>query len=211
MKNLNLRFPGLWKELNKLSDRIFLLDGHSLAHRAFYALPLLTNSDGEYTNSVFGFCRMLFKLLDEKEPELIAVAFDREAPTFRHKEYDKYKSSRKKMPDELKPQINLIKEVLNVLNIPIFGIEGYEADDVIGTLAKKAENNDMDVYIVTGDRDALQLVNENINVLYTKKGITNLTEYDLEEVIKDYELKPEQLVDYKGLKGDSSDDIPGVH
>ncbi len=197
-------------DLENSNDKIFLLDGHSLAHRAFYALPLLTNSEGEYTNSVFGFSRMLFKLLDDEEPDLIAVAFDKEAPTFRHKEYEDYKSSRKKMPEELQPQIGLIKKVLAGLNIPLFEIEGYEADDVIGTLAKNAEREELDVYIVTGDRDALQLVTDNIHVLYTKKGITDLIEYDPKKVKEEYDLEPEKLIDYKGLKGDSSDDIPGV-
>ena len=191
-------------------NRIFLLDGHSLVHRAYYALPQLTNSDGEYTNAVFGFCRMLFKLLDEEEPGLITVAFDKDAPTFRHEEYEEYKATRKKMPEELRPQIGLVKEVLGALNIPIFEIEGYEADDVIGTLAREAEENDMEVRIVTGDRDTLQLVTDKVNVFYTKKGITNLEKYDLEKVREEYELEPQQLIDMKGLMGDSSDNIPGV-
>ncbi|MFW6006962.1 MAG: DNA polymerase I [Halanaerobiales bacterium] len=190
--------------------RIFLLDGHSLAHRAFYALPLLSNSEGDYTNSVFGFCRMLFKLIDDEDPDLLTVAFDKEAPTFRHEEYEEYKATRKKMPDELKPQIDLIKKVLKSLKIPIFEIEGYEADDVIGTLAKRAEKKGMEVNIVTGDRDALQLVTDSIRVLYTRKGITNMEEYTLEKVKKEYELEPKKLVDMKGLQGDSSDNIPGV-
>ncbi len=190
--------------------KIFLLDGHSLAHRSFYALPLLTNSEGEYTNAVFGFCRMLFKLLDEEDPDLITVAFDKEAPTFRHKEYEEYKSTRKKMPDELRPQIDLIKKVLAALNIPIFELEGYEADDIIGTLAIEAEEKGMNVKIISGDRDTLQLVSDRTNVLYTRKGISDLVEYDLEEVKEEYELAPEQLIDMKGLMGDNSDNIPGV-
>lgn len=193
-----------------MSDRIFLLDGHSLAHRAYYALPQLTNSDGEYTNSVFGFCRMLFKLLDEEDPELITVAFDKKAPTFRHEEYEEYKATRKKMPEELQPQIGLIKDVLDALNIPTFEIGGYEADDIIGTLARKAEEEGLEVNIVSGDRDTLQLVTEKTNVLYTKKGITNMTEYNLDKVREEYEMEPEKLVDMKGLMGDSSDNIPGV-
>lgn len=193
-----------------MSDRIFLLDGHSLAHRAFYALPPLTNSKGEPTNSVFGFCRMLFKLLDEEDPEYIAVAFDLEEPTFRHDEYEDYKSTRKEMPEDLKPQIGKIKEVLAALNIPIFSVEGYEADDVIGTLAREAEKKDFMVKIVSGDRDTVQLVTDKVNVLYTKKGITDLQEYDPRQVEEEFELKPDQIPDMKGLMGDSSDDIPGV-
>ncbi|MFW6007456.1 MAG: DNA polymerase I [Halanaerobiales bacterium] len=196
--------------MEKENKRIFLLDGHSLAHRAFYALPLLSNSEGEYTNSVFGFCRMLFKLIDDEDPDFLTVAFDKRAPTFRHEEYEEYKATRKKMPEELRPQIDLIRKVLEAMSIPIFEIEGYEADDVIGTLARKAEKEGMEVYIVTGDRDALQLVTENIKVLYTRKGITNMEEYTLEKVKEEYELEPEKLVDMKGLMGDSSDNIPGV-
>lgn len=189
---------------------LYLLDGHSLAHRAFYALPLLSNSKGEYTNAVFGFCKMLFKLIDEEEPDLLAVAFDKKAPTFRHEEYDGYKANRKKMPDELSPQIGLIKEVLSALRIPIFEIEGYEADDVIGTLAKKGEKDGLDVIIVTGDRDSFQLITDRIKVLYTKKGISEIVRYDRDKVKERYGLKPSQLIDMKGLMGDSSDNIPGV-
>jgi len=193
-----------------LSKKLFLLDGHSLAHRAFYALPTLTNQDGEYTNSVFGFARMLFGLIDNENPDLLSVAFDKKGPTFRHEEYEDYKADRKKMPDELSPQIPLIKEMLKALKIPIFEKEGYEADDVIGTLARMGENEDWDVVIVTGDRDALQLVTENIEVMYTNKGISDITQYTLEEVREKYELEPDQLIDLKGLMGDSSDNIPGV-
>ncbi len=193
-----------------MTQKIYLLDGHSLAHRAFYALPLLNNSEGEYTNAVFGFSRMLFKLIDEENPDLLAVAFDKKAPTFRHEEYKEYKANRKKMPEELSPQIKLIKKMLAVLDIPTIGVDGYEADDVIGTLAKKGESKGMEVIIVTGDRDALQLVTDNIKVMYTKKGITNIDLYDLKKVREDYELEPQQLIDRKGLMGDSSDNIPGV-
>ncbi len=193
-----------------MTEKIYLLDGHSLAHRAFYALPLLNNSQGEYTNAVFGFSRMLFKLIDNEDPDLLAVAFDRRAPTFRHKEFEEYKANRKEMPEELQPQIKLIKEMLAVLDIPIFEIDGYEADDVIGTMAMQSVKKGLEAVIVTGDRDALQLVTDNIKVMYTKKGITDIELYDLDKVKEDYELTPEQLVDRKGLMGDSSDNIPGV-
>ncbi|MFP4016116.1 MAG: 5'-3' exonuclease H3TH domain-containing protein, partial [Halanaerobiales bacterium] len=193
-----------------MSDKLFLLDGHSLAHRAFYALPLLQNDDGEYTNAVFGFARMLFRLIDDENPEYLIVAFDKKAPTFRHEEYEDYKATRKKMPDELSPQIPLIKKLLEGLKIPIIGKEGYEADDVIGTLAKIGEEKGLDVRIVTGDRDSLQLVTDKINVFYTRRGITDIVQYDLVKVREKYELEPEQLIDMKGLMGDSSDNIPGV-
>ncbi|MFW6305886.1 MAG: DNA polymerase I, partial [Bacillota bacterium] len=193
-----------------MAEKLFLLDGHSLAHRAFYALPLLQNDDGEYTNAVFGFARMLFRLIEDEDPDHMIVAFDKKAPTFRHKEYEEYKSNRKKMPDELSPQIPLIKKLLEGLNIPILGKEGFEADDVIGTLAVIGKNKGLEVRIVTGDRDSLQLVDEKINVIYTRRGITDVVKFDLEKVREKYELEPEQLVDMKGLMGDSSDNIPGV-
>ena len=191
-------------------EKIYLIDGHSVAHRAFYALPMLTNSGGEYTNAVFGFTKILLSLKDEKSPEYLAVAFDMEGDTFRHEEYDEYKADRKETPEELKPQFDKIKQVLQVLNIPVFEQEGFEADDLIGTMAKKANEEGQEVVIVTGDRDILQLVNEKTSVLYTRRGIKDRVFYDLEKVREDYELEPEQLIDMKGLMGDSSDNIPGV-
>lgn len=189
---------------------LFLLDGHSLTHRAFYALPLLTNDQGEYTNAVFGFVRMLFGLIDERQPDRMIITFDKKAPTFRHEEYEDYKGTRKKMPEELVPQIPLLQETIEKLKIPMLAKEGYEADDLLGTLAKEAAEEGYKVYIVTGDRDALQLVSENVNVLYTKKGISNLIKFDLAAVKEKYELPPKKLIDRKGLMGDSSDNIPGV-
>ncbi len=193
-----------------LSDKLFLLDGHSLAHRAFYALPLLQNKDNEYTNAVFGFARMLFRLIEDESPDYLIVAFDKRAPTFRHQEFEDYKGNRKKMPDELSPQFSLIKTLLKGLNIPIISKEGFEADDLIGTLAKTGESKGLDVRIVTGDRDALQLVSNKINIFYTRRGITDLVKYDLKKVKEKYEIEPDQLRDMKGLMGDSSDNIPGV-
>jgi len=189
---------------------IFLLDGHSLAHRAFYALPLLTNDKGEYTNAVFGFVRMLFSLIDEWNPDRLVVAFDRKEPTFRHEEYDDYKANRKKMPDELVTQIKLLQETLDILKIPMISKEGYEADDLLGTMAKDAERAGYQVYIVTGDRDALQLVSDNIRVMYTRRGISDIVLYDIEKIKEKYEIQPGKLIDMKGLMGDSSDNIPGV-
>lgn len=195
---------------NKEQKTLFLLDGHSLTHRAFYALPLLTNDQGEYTNAVFGFVRMLFSLTDEWQPDRMIITFDKKEPTFRHQEYPEYKGNRKKMPEELVPQINLLQETIKKLEIPMVSKVGYEADDLLGTLSKQAEKKGYKVYIVTGDRDALQLVSENVNILYTKKGISNLIKFDEEKVMEKYELTPEKLIDRKGLMGDSSDNIPGV-
>ncbi|MGM0498578.1 MAG: DNA polymerase I [Bacillota bacterium] len=189
---------------------LFLLDGHSLTHRAFYALPLLTNDDGEYTNAVFGFIRMLFSLNDEWNPDRMIITFDKKAPTFRHEEYADYKGNRKKMPEELVPQIPLLQQTIEKLKIPMMSKEGYEADDLLGTLSKEAEKDGYKVYIVTGDRDALQLVSKDVNVLYTRKGISDLVKFDLDKVMEKYELTPEKLIDRKGLMGDSSDNIPGV-
>ncbi|MCC3145559.1 DNA polymerase I [Halanaerobium sp. Z-7514] len=189
---------------------LFLLDGHSITHRAFYALPLLTNDEGQYTNAVFGFIRMLFSLTDEWNPDRMVVTFDKKAPTFRHEEYEEYKANRKKMPEELVPQIPMLQQTLAKLEIPIIAQEGYEADDLLGTLSKQASAQDYDVYIITGDRDALQLVSENVKVMYTRKGLSDLVIYDLEKILDKYELPPEKLIDMKGLMGDSSDNIPGV-
>ncbi len=193
-----------------IEETIYLIDTYSLAHRAFYALPLLTNSAGEYTNAAFGFTKMLLSLIDDKSPDMIAAAFDKEGPTFRHESYEDYKADRKETPAELKPQFSLIRKVLAGLNIPIYEKKGFEADDVIGTLAKQAASQGYKVIIITGDRDALQLVEKNIEIMYTRKGLSDIVTYDLAKIEKEYELSPEQLIDMKGLMGDSSDNIPGV-
>ena len=190
---------------------LYLLDGNSLTYRAFYALPeSLTKSDGTVTNAVYGFTRMLISLVNNNEVDLLGVAFDLAAPTFRHEEYDDYKGNRKETPDTLKPQFGMVKEVLASLDVPTFEKEGFEADDLIGTLAKMAEEEGYQVTIVTGDRDNLQLISENIDVMYTRKGISDIVDYDLEKFREEYELEPLQLIDKKGLMGDSSDNIPGV-
>ncbi|PRX32639.1 DNA polymerase I [Orenia metallireducens] len=190
---------------------LYLLDGNSLTYRAFYALPTtLTKSDGTITNAVFGFTKMLLTLIDNEAPDSIGVAFDVGKKTFRHQAYEDYKGTREKTPDELRPQFKLVKDVLEALQIPFFGMEEYEADDLIGTLAKRAEAEGYQVTIVTGDRDALQLISDNIRVMYTRRGITDIVDYTLEKFREDYELEPIQLIDKKGLMGDSSDNIPGV-
>ncbi|MTI48567.1 MAG: DNA polymerase I [Firmicutes bacterium] len=190
--------------------KLILIDGNSLLHRAFYALPPLTTKDNLHTNGVYGFLTMLYKILDDYDPDYIGVAFDRKGPTFRHKEYEEYKAGRKKTPDELGMQFAVLKEVLDKLNIYRIELDGFEADDLVGTLAKHGEENDFEVILVTGDKDYLQLASEKTKVLITKKGITNLETYGVDEMIERYEVTPEQFIDLKGLMGDKSDNIPGV-
>lgn len=190
--------------------KLFVIDGHSLAHRAFHGVPTLTTTAGEYTNAVFGFTNMIFKILDSYHPDLFAVAFDMKAPTFRHREYADYKGTRKGMPDELRSQIPLIREVVTAFRIPIFEREGYEADDLIGTLSALAEKAGHHTYVVTGDRDSLQLIDEHTSVLLTRKGISEIEEYNAANMLEKTGLTPAQIPDFKGLMGDPSDNIPGV-
>lgn len=191
-------------------EKLLILDGHSLMNRAFYALPPLTNSEGLHTNALYGFTSMLFKMREEIKPDYIVCTFDRKAPTFRHEEYKDYKAGRKKMPPELAEQFPTLKELLNLFAINLFEIDGFEADDLIGTLAVFAEHKDIEVFIVTGDRDALQLASDNINVVITKKGITEKEVYNKNRMIEELGVTPNQFIDVKGLMGDSSDNIPGV-
>ncbi|MTI68796.1 MAG: DNA polymerase I [Firmicutes bacterium] len=191
-------------------DKLMLIDGNSLLHRAFYALPPLKTNDGIHTNGVYGFLTMLYRILDEHNPDYVSVAFDLKSPTFRHKEYEDYKAGRKKTPDELKMQFPILKDVLDKLNINRLEYEGFEADDIVGTVAKIGEENDFDVILVTGDKDYLQLVSEKTKVLITKRGITNLSVYDEEEMYNRYEISAKQFIDLKALMGDKSDNIPGV-
>lgn len=191
-------------------EKLLILDGNSLMNRAFYALPPLTNSEGLHTNAVYGFITMLLKMKEEINPNYIVSTFDRSAPTFRHSEYKDYKAGRKRMPEELAEQFPVVKELLELLSINIFEIDGFEADDLIGTLSTFAEDKGIEVYIVTGDRDALQLASDNIKVIITKKGITEKEIYDGKRMIEEYGVTPNQFIDVKGLMGDSSDNIPGV-
>ncbi|MEW8957471.1 5'-3' exonuclease H3TH domain-containing protein, partial [Clostridium sp.] len=191
-------------------ERLLILDSNSLMNRAYYALPLLSNSEGIHTNAVLGFTSMLFKMKEEINPDYIVATFDRKAPTFRHVEYKDYKAGRKKMPPELAEQFPIVKDMLKLLDINIFEIDGFEADDLIGTLANHAEKNNMEVYIVTGDKDALQLATKNIKVVITKKGITEKVIYDEDAMIEEYGITPKEFIDVKGLMGDTSDNIPGV-
>lgn len=191
-------------------EKLLILDSNSLMNRAFYALPPLTNSEGISTNAIYGFMNMLLKMKEEIKPNYIVAAFDRKAPTFRHKEYSDYKAGRKKMPAELAMQFPIIKDILKNLAIEIYEIDGFEADDIIGTVANLCEKEGIEVYVVTGDKDALQLASENINVIITKKGVTETAEYNKQAFIDEYKITPKQFIDVKGLMGDKSDNIPGV-
>ena len=191
-------------------ERLLILDSNALLNRAFYAIPELTTSEGIHTNAVYGFVNMLFKMKEELKPDYIVAAFDKKGPTFRHKEYEDYKAGRKKMPSELAEQFPIIKELLGLLSITKYELEGFEADDIIGSLAKYAEKNNIEVFIVTGDRDALQLASENINVVITKKGVTETATYNYKSFVDEFGVTPTQFIDVKGLMGDKSDNIPGV-
>lgn len=191
-------------------EKLILIDSNSLLYRAFFALPHLTNSRGEVTNGVYGFTVMLFKLLEEEGPDLMAAAFDLPGPTFRHDQYADYKATRERAPDELRPQIGMAKEVLAAMGVPMFESPGYEADDVIGAMARQAEASGRQVLIVTGDLDTLQLVSERTSVMITRRGITDTMVYDINAVDERFGVAPAQLVDVKALRGDPSDNIPGV-
>ncbi|MBZ4667835.1 MAG: polA 2 [Defluviitaleaceae bacterium] len=195
-----------------MSKKIMLVDGNSIINRAFYGVPLLSNSEGIYTNGVYGFLNILFKLLEEDQPDYIAVAFDLKAPTFRHEVFQEYKGNRKGMPEELKPQIPLLKDILDAMGIKRLEKEGYEADDILGTVAKRAEEQGMQPIIVSGDRDLLQLATEQIKIRIpkTKKGGTEIEDYYAKDLIEKIGVTPLEYIDVKALMGDSSDNIPGV-
>ncbi len=194
-----------------MSKRWILVDGSSLLYRAFYALPLLQAANGSYTNGIYGFSTMLQKLMQEYAPDRLVVAFDKGKKTFRNEMFAEYKGTRKPTPPELSSQIPLLHEFLAALGVPLIEKQGYEADDILGTLSLRAAAEGMDVLIVTGDRDALQLVRENIRILFTKKGMTELLIYDEASFMEEYGFSPKRLVDMKGLMGDAADNIPGVH
>ncbi len=190
--------------------KLVLIDGNSLLYRAFFALPPLTNAQGEVTNAAYGFTTMLLKVIDEEQPDMIGVAFDLPGPTFRHKIFADYKATRRAMPDELGPQFDMAREILDAMHIPTYDMEGYEADDVIGALASQAERTGSRVLIVTGDLDELQLVSERVSVMVTRRGISDTKVYDAKAVEERYGLSPDRLVDFRALRGDTSDNIPGV-
>ncbi len=192
--------------------KLVLIDGHSILNRAFYGVPELTNSEGLHTNAVYGFLNIMFKILDEEKPDYLTVAFDLSAHTFRHKMYGGYKGTRKPMPHELVEQVPLIKEALTDMNVCVVTKEGYEADDILGTLAKRAEAEGMIVSVVSGDRDLLQLATDNIKIRIpkTKKGTTEIEDYNTAQVVETYGVTPVEFIDMKALMGDASDNIPGV-
>lgn len=192
--------------------KLMVLDGNSIINRAFYGIRLLTNSEGLYTNAIYGFVNILLKYTQEEKPDYICVAFDVAAPTFRHEKYDKYKAQRKKMPEELAVQMPVLKEVLSAMNINMLTCEGYEADDIIGTVAKCCENEDISCVILTGDKDDLQLATDKtkIKLITTRGGNTLTTDYYAQDVKEQYGITPDEFIDLKGLMGDPSDNIPGV-
>ncbi len=190
--------------------KLIVIDGNSLLYRAFYALPNLTTSDGRHTNAVYGFSMMLLRLLEEERPDYCAVAFDAPGPTFRHEAYAQYKATRIKTPDELRPQGPMARSVCRALGLPLLEVPGVEADDVVGTVARRAEEAGLDVLVVTGDLDALQLVSDHVHVLTTRHGITETVRYDRAAVKERYGLEPWQIPHLKALVGDTSDNIPGV-
>lgn len=192
--------------------KLLLIDGHSILNRAFYGVPLLTNYEGIHTNAVYGFINIMLKALEDEQAEYIAVAFDLKAPTFRHKMYEEYKGTRKPMPAELHEQVPIIKDVLKAMGIPVITLEGYEADDILGTLAKNSQKNGFEVSVLSGDRDLLQLADEHIKIRLPKtiKGKTEIENYFPADVQAKYMVTPEEFIDLKALMGDTSDNIPGV-
>ena len=193
-------------------EKLVLIDGHSILNRAFYGVPDLTNSEGIHTNAVYGFLNIMFKILEEEQCDHLAVAFDLKEPTFRHKMYGDYKGTRKPMPEELREQVPLMKEVLQAMDIPILTLAGYEADDILGTVAKRMAARGVEVSVVSGDRDLLQLADERIKIRIpkTSRGATEVHDYYPEDVKREYQVTPAEFIDVKALMGDSSDNIPGV-
>ena len=196
-------------------DKLVLIDGNSIMNRAFYGImgnKMLTTKDGKYTNAVYGFLAILFKLMDDINPNYLVVAFDLKAPTARHKMYEGYKANRHGMPDELAEQMPIIKNILKAMNIDIIEKEGYEADDILGTLSKYGEKKGLKVTILSGDRDTFQLATDNITIRIprTKAGKTETEEYNRQKIKETYGIEPKQLIEVKGLQGDTSDNIPGV-
>lgn len=193
-------------------SKLMLIDGHSIVNRAFYGVPELTNESGLHVNAIYGFLNILFKLMDDEKPDYLCVAFDMSAPTFRHERYAEYKGTRKPMPEELKEQVPVLKDVLTAMDITIVTHEGWEADDILGSLARKAESEDMEVSLVSGDRDLLQIASDKVKIVLpkTKGGKTEVEMYHTKDVIDKYQVPPAGIIELKALMGDSSDNIPGV-
>ena len=193
-------------------EKLVLIDGHSILNRAYYGVPMLTNAEGLHTNAVFGFLNILFKILEEEKADHLAVAFDLGEPTFRHKLYPEYKGTRNPMPMELVEQVPVIQDVLASMQIPILTLSGYEADDILGTVAKRTAKAGVLVSLVSGDRDLLQIADEKIKIRIpkTRKGKTEVLDYYPEDVKKEYQVTPQEFIAVKALMGDTSDNIPGV-
>lgn len=199
------------KDIKSKKERLIAIDGTSLIYRFFYAIQNeMRNKEGQSTRGTYGFLSMVFKLIEDYKPDYFVVAWDLKGPTFRHKQYEDYKANRKPMPDDLASEMPILQSVLEALDIKNLSLQGYEADDILGTISKRAENKDIDVLVVTGDRDALQLASDNVKVMINKKGITNFDMYDRNAMINEYGMTPEQFIDLKALMGDSSDNIKGV-
>lgn len=191
--------------------KLIIIDGNAIFHRAYHSMPPFHTSKGEVTNAIYGFLRMFFDLLKREKPEYVTVAWDRAAPTFRHEQYVEYKATRSAPPDDLYPQLPRLKQILETMNITSFELDGFEADDLIGTLTAQAEKEpDLQTIILTGDRDALQLVSEKTQVMAPLSGITQVKMYTPAEVEKTFGIRPDQIIDYKALCGDTSDNIPGI-
>ena len=194
------------------NKKIVIIDGHSILNRAFFGLPDLTNSEGLHTNAIYGFLTIMFKILDEEKPDYLTVAFDVHAPTFRHKMYDAYKGTRKPMADELRQQVPVIKEVLCSMGIKTIECAGLEADDLLGTLSRRCEEKGMEVSVISGDRDLLQLATQHVKIRIpkTKQGRTEVEDYYAADVKERYQVTPKEFIDLKALMGDTADNIPGV-
>ena len=191
-------------------QELLAIDGFSLLHRAYYAMPFLSNKEGIPTGAISGFMNMLINAVERTQPDFLAVAMDMKGPTFRHEMYADYKGNRPPMPDELRQQVGLLRDILENSGIKIVESQGYEADDVIGTLSRICSDLNINTIILTGDRDSFQLINEHTTVWMTRKGISDIEVFDEEHLLQEYGLKPEQIIDLKGLMGDQSDNIPGI-
>ena len=193
-----------------MAEKIVLVDGYSLLYRAFHALPLMDNGEGQYTNAIYGFLSMLLKVLSEEKPAYCAVAFDEHAPTFRHLRYEAYKAGRAPTPEEMRPQVEMLRGLLKEIGICQAEMAGFEADDLMGTLSRSAAEQGTESILVTGDRDSFQLIGDHTRVWFTRKGLSEIEDLSPEKLVEGYGVRPDQVPDLKGLMGDASDNIPGI-
>jgi DNA polymerase-1 len=199
------------EKYNRVLKKLILIDGNAILHRAYHSIPPFKTSKGEITNAIYGFVRMLIELYKKETPDYLGIAWDRKAKTFRHEQYKDYKATRKAPPDDLYPQLPRLKEIINAFNIPQIEKDGYEADDLLGTISHKTDKKEgLKTIILTGDKDAFQLVTENTNIMSPIKGVSQVKIYTKKEVKEKVGLNPDQIIDYKSLCGDISDNIPGV-